>query len=183
MNRKKIILILCLIGIAILIYSNLGIEIGTLRFGKQLDLRRPQNSNLKTSRFYKEYYSQDQIIVLNTWATWCKPCIEEIPILNNAKMKYEKSNIKFLSLSVDTDSIKLANFIREGKFKFKDITFDNIFFRDAIINTLEGKNPDNHIMIQSVPKTFIVNNGVVKNTIIGTLTEPKLNKLIEEELE
>jgi thiol-disulfide isomerase/thioredoxin len=37
------------------------------------------------------------------WATWCGPCLAEIPHLKKVEAKYHGKNIEFLSISVDTE--------------------------------------------------------------------------------
>ena len=80
--KKKLAVIGALFLILIIILSQFGFEIGNLRIGKQVDLHIKQNKNFKQSNFYRNYYSKDKLVVLNLWATWCTPCIAEIPMLN-----------------------------------------------------------------------------------------------------
>jgi thiol-disulfide isomerase/thioredoxin len=53
-------------------------------------------------------------LLINVWATWCKPCIEEFPHLVKIAEDYKNKNLEFLSLSVDfgkkADSL-VADFI------------------------------------------------------------------------
>ena len=50
---------------------------------------------------------------LDIWATWCGPCIGEIPYLKDLEEKYRKFNIHFVSISIDPidDLIKWRNFV------------------------------------------------------------------------
>ncbi|MEX0360240.1 MAG: TlpA family protein disulfide reductase [Allomuricauda sp.] len=43
-------------------------------------------------------------VYVDVWASWCAPCIKEIPDLKEVEKKYRGKNIEFLSISVDTDS-------------------------------------------------------------------------------
>src|SRR3970040_622051 len=45
-----------------------------------------------------------QIVVLNFWATWCPPCIEEMPSLNRFAEKYQGKGIQVIGLSVDENA-------------------------------------------------------------------------------
>ncbi|WP_422350322.1 TlpA family protein disulfide reductase [Flagellimonas sp.] len=42
-------------------------------------------------------------VYVDVWASWCAPCIKEIPDLKEVEKKYRGKNIEFLSISVDTD--------------------------------------------------------------------------------
>ena len=44
-----------------------------------------------------------RLVYIDVWATWCGPCIAEIPSLERLQKDYENKNIVFLSVSVDTD--------------------------------------------------------------------------------
>ncbi len=42
-------------------------------------------------------------VYIDVWATWCGPCIAEIPHLKKVEAKYHGKNIEFVSISVDTE--------------------------------------------------------------------------------
>ena len=44
-----------------------------------------------------------RLVYIDIWATWCGPCIAEIPSLKRLQKDYENMDIIFLSVSVDTD--------------------------------------------------------------------------------
>ena len=110
-----------------------------------------------------------KILVINLWATWCKPCVAEIPMLNEIKSEYKHKNVEFLSLSVDTDSIKLNSFLKKGKFEYVDITLQNLEYRTAILNFLENKPADNKINSYSVPVTYLIKDKKILKKIDGGL--------------
>jgi thiol-disulfide isomerase/thioredoxin len=178
--KKKITISLGILFLIIFLILQFGIQIGNVRIGKQIDLKTKQDSNFEQSAFYKEYYEKDKLTVLNLWATWCQPCIEEMPLLDEVKSKYSKENINFISISVDNDSIKLVNFNKKGKFKFKDITLENLKYRNAILNTLDNRSPDKWISSYSVPVTYLIKNKKVVKKIDGTVEKQELIDLIEQ---
>jgi len=53
-----------------------------------------------------------QVIVLNLWATWCPPCVEETPSLEQFAEKMRDHAVVVLSLSVDEDLKALQDFIQ-----------------------------------------------------------------------
>lgn len=42
-------------------------------------------------------------VYIDVWATWCKPCLAQIPALKNLEKKYHNKNVEFVSISVDND--------------------------------------------------------------------------------
>ena len=61
-----------------------------------------------------------KIVVLNFWATWCKPCREEIPILVSLDSRYRERGVDFVSASADDSSTQknVAAFARRMKIGF-----------------------------------------------------------------
>ncbi|TPD65574.1 TlpA family protein disulfide reductase [Flavobacterium microcysteis] len=130
---------------------------------KAQEYKEAEKYALKNSPFYDKYYKDENVIVLNIWATWCEPCIEEMPLLNRLKKQYsDKKNIVFLSLSTDKDSVKIKSFLATSKFDFEDISLENFPYRKYILNQLNSKESvsDNYfIKIESeeIPITYILN--------------------------
>jgi thiol-disulfide isomerase/thioredoxin len=48
--------------------------------------------------------SKDAILILNFWATWCKPCIEELPAFEQINQKYSAEKIKVILINLDFNS-------------------------------------------------------------------------------
>ena len=44
---------------------------------------------------------EDTVFVVNFWATWCKPCIEELPYFEEAHKDFEQANVHVLLVSLD----------------------------------------------------------------------------------
>jgi thiol-disulfide isomerase/thioredoxin len=45
--------------------------------------------------------SRGKVLVLNFWATWCRPCLREFPVLAQAARRYEKKGVKVVAISMD----------------------------------------------------------------------------------
>lgn len=43
----------------------------------------------------------DKVYVINFWATWCKPCVEEIPAFNQLLENYKDKNVEIIMVSLD----------------------------------------------------------------------------------
>ncbi len=105
-----------------------------------------------------------QIVVLNFWATWCPPCIEEMPSLVRMQQFMKAKGVTVLAVSVDAD---------ENSYKR--------FLRDHGVNLLSVRDPDqksNSLYGTSkFPETYIIDrSGVVRRKFIGAVdwTEPEI---------
>jgi len=55
-------------------------------------------------------------LVINFWATWCTPCLREIPMLK--ALKEERSDVEILGIAIFDDRAKVADFAREMAFNY-----------------------------------------------------------------
>jgi thiol-disulfide isomerase/thioredoxin len=60
-----------------------------------------------------------KILYIDIWATWCKPCLQQLPAMKELEEKYRDSNVQFVSISVDQDKDKekWARMIQEKEMK------------------------------------------------------------------
>jgi cytochrome c biogenesis protein CcmG, thiol:disulfide interchange protein DsbE len=56
--------------------------------------------------------------VLNFWATWCPPCVEEMPSLNELARRFEGKGLVVLGVSVDKDENAYRQFLTRMKIAF-----------------------------------------------------------------
>ena len=47
-----------------------------------------------------------QLVFIDVWATWCKPCINELPYLKTLQKDYQNTNIQFVGISIDSQEDK-----------------------------------------------------------------------------
>ncbi len=85
--------------------------------------------------------SLGKILVLNLWATWCKPCIQEFPELLKLQREYRNRNLDVVFISIDDDlkaKQKVLAFLKKmkvsGTFYIKQTEDDELF-----INAVEPK--------------------------------------------
>lgn len=57
----------------------------------------------------------DSVLLLNVWATWCKPCREEIPALDSLYREFSSRGLVVAGVSIDVmnDTARIAGFARE----------------------------------------------------------------------
>jgi len=77
---------------------------------------------------------QEQTYVVNFWATWCKPCIKELPYFEDIQVKY-KGDIKVILVSLDFPSkleSQLIPFITDKKIQSQVILLDDPYENEWI---------------------------------------------------
>ena len=60
-----------------------------------------------------------KILVVNFWATWCPPCIAELPSLNQMAAEVKGSGVVVLGISVDKDKVAYDKFLKKVKLNFE----------------------------------------------------------------
>lgn len=60
-----------------------------------------------------------KVLVLNFWATWCPPCINELPSLNQMAQELKGSGVVVLGVSVDKDEAAYQRFLKKVKLNFE----------------------------------------------------------------
>ena len=74
------------------------------------------------------HFSNDTVYLVNFWATWCAPCIAELPAIKAVEKKYSDKKFKVLMVSLDMPgqiNARLIPFVRSNK-----ITSDVILLDD-----------------------------------------------------
>ncbi|MEP6913198.1 MAG: TlpA disulfide reductase family protein [bacterium] len=78
--------------------------------------------NLQTKslegRDFKLTDLQGKVVLVNFWATWCAPCIQEMPSLKKLHEKYKAKGLEILAVSIDDDSSKVRPFATENQLNF-----------------------------------------------------------------
>ncbi len=100
-----------------------------------------------------------KLVILNFWATWCAPCKEEMPSLDDLQLEGKLSNLKIFPINIGQEDISKTEFF----FKELNIKNLNIYF-DAPI-TLAKK-----FSLRGVPTTILFNKkGEEFARIIGSI--------------
>ena len=84
-----------------------------------------------------------KVIFLNIWATWCPPCVAEMPGINKLYKDVDKDKVAFILLSVDHNFQKAVDYNNQKGYDFD--VYDNA-----------GRMPDMYIT-QSIPTTYVIN--------------------------
>lgn len=108
-----------------------------------------------------------KVVFLNFWATWCKPCREEMPSMEVLHKNFEKDGLVVLAVSIDrvTTTKDIPPFI-----KGMNLTF-------PVLIDSWGKT-DKPYKRMGVPETFIIDQqGVIREIVIGPRDWTRLESL------
>ncbi len=116
----------------------------------------------------------DTLRIVNFWATWCKPCVEELPYFEEANQKNTNQKVKIYLIAVEDELEKVQNFVTKKGMKTEVLYLaekDANFWIPQIHDKWDG----------AIPVTFFINNGLGINIFKdGELSKEELEMQIKE---
>ncbi|MDZ7640375.1 MAG: TlpA disulfide reductase family protein [Bryobacterales bacterium] len=113
-----------------------------------------------------------ELLLVNFWATWCPPCVEEMPSLEQFHAKFRDRGVVVLGVNVDRSEQTYLRFVQQS-----GITFPNTYDPSAGISASFGTF--------KFPETYLINReGRVLEKFVGpeTWTSPEVVQRIERHL-
>ena len=96
------------------------------------------------------------VVVINFWATWCPPCVAEMPALDRLHRALSRDGLVVLGVSVDEDEAVLTSFIEKGGLTLK------------VLRDPGGTVASGAYRATGYPETFVVDaKGVIVETYVG----------------
>lgn len=117
----------------------------------------------------------DKILVVNFWATWCAPCIKELPLFEKLTAQNQEAHVLLVSMDydLDPDVAKVERFIERKKLQ-------------SLVLFLKADNPNSWIdkiekqWSGALPATLVINTQTNKREFVnGEVGEGQLEKMIE----
>ena len=124
-------------------------------------------TDLVTGKTIKLSDLRDTPVYLNFWATWCPPCVKELPHIQ-AKYEQYKERINFVALSLDGEQEAPAQFIPS-----KGYTFPVGYGNEREISRAYN--------IEAIPASYIIGtDGTIKAQIVGSMDEADLESFLQK---
>lgn len=110
-------------------------------------------------------------VVAYFWATWCKPCVKEVPLLIGLQNKYKDKNVQFIGIAID-NADKVEKFAKDHAIPYPILIGGD----DAM--ALAKKMGD---LVGGLPFMVVIDkNGKLVDKILGEIPEGKLEKILAE---
>lgn len=107
-------------------------------------------------------------VFLNFWATYCEPCKQEMPYMNNVFKEYQAEGVEILAVNIGEAELRVNNFIEKY-----GLDFPILYDRGGTVTSLYDFIP--------LPTTFLINeDGMIVDIISGTLTEASIRTSMDK---
>lgn len=112
-------------------------------------LKSTTGENLRLSEF------RGDVVMVNFWATWCGPCRQEMPILDELYDRYQKVGFRLIGVNIDDDPRRAIEMLESLGVSFP-VVFD------------DRKEVSEQYQVQAMPVTLLIDrNGIVRYTHFG----------------
>lgn len=110
-----------------------------------------------------------QIVLLDFWATWCQPCIAEMPFVKSTYQKYKNQNFEIIGISLDRDFNQLTTYLET-----KGITWPQYYDNGGQISDL--------YQVEAIPTTYLIDSkGIIRYANLrGNALENAVRQLVLE---
>jgi len=97
-----------------------------------------------------------KVVLLNIWATWCPPCVEEMPSMEKLHQELKDEGFEILAVSIDVSGAKtVIPFMKKHK-----LSFPALIDTKGVIKSL--------YQTTGVPESFIIDkDGIIAEKVIG----------------
>ena len=135
-----------------------------------------QTKKIKITDLEKIIAESKTPLVINFWATYCKPCIEEMPYFLDLEKEYKKDNLQLLLVSLDMEDdypSKVDAFLQRRKITSSSAWLDEAnadYFCPKIDTSWSGVLP---------ATLFVNNNDKYRKFVEDSFSKEKLKKEIE----
>ena len=130
-----------------------------------------QETNLKGEILSLQQY-RGQVVLLDFWATWCPPCIAEIPNLKKTYERYKDQKFQIIGISLDRSMEPLKAYIEK-----EELGWLHYWDKSRKVSTM--------YKVRGIPATFLIDGeGVIRKTNLrGHALEHAVEDLVKENLE
>jgi thiol-disulfide isomerase/thioredoxin len=146
------------------LFAKMGKQLAMV--GKELDIKGPTLDGKELD--WKSY--RGKIVLVDFWATWCKPCMDELPNVQKMYKLYHDRGFEVVGISLDKNREALDNFMEKKKLPWK-----------CIYDMKDGKFPlAERYEVDAIPLAILVDKE--GRVISMNARGPELERLLEKHI-
>ncbi len=109
---------------------------------------------------------QGQVVLINTWATWCPPCKAEMPAIDDFYQAHQADGLVVLAVNSQEDAATVQRFIEAQGFSFPILL-------DTQARVME------QYQVRGLPTTFVIDrSGMIRYVHTGAITAQQLEQVV-----
>lgn len=120
--------------------------------------------------------AKKQAVVVNFWATWCAPCIKELPHFESLQSEYDQSKVKVLLVSLDMEKERAVKYAQKKQLKSDIAYLDEVDFNQWI----DKISPD---WSGAIPATLMLSPDGKKSFYEGEFSKEELYQSVNDFLQ
>ena len=135
-----------------------------------------EGTDLEGNTVTSDIFSQSKLTMVNVWATYCNPCLSEMPSLGELAADYDAEQFQIIGIVSDVlegeDQSSVESLVAQTSANYTHLLLNESIYYGLLTD------------VSAVPTTFFLDeNGIVLDTVIGAMEksawEAKINGLLE----
>lgn len=180
---KKLYLLICgILALSMLLFGGCA-KLSELVPGSKAESSAPSKASksqvsfeatdLEGNKVTGEIFSQSKLTMVNVWATYCNPCLNEMPELGELAAEYEREEFQIIGIVSDvvegSDQTLAESLVQET-----GADYPHLLLNESIYNALLTD-------VSAVPTTFFLDeSGAVLDTVVGAMEKSAWEEKIHE---
>lgn len=180
---KKLYLLICgILALSMLLFGGCA-KLSELVPGSKAESSAPSKASesqvsfeamdLEGNKVTGEIFSQSKLTMVNVWATYCNPCLNEMPELGELAAEYEQEEFQIIGIVSDvvegSDQTLVESLVQETGADYPHLLL-NVSIYDALLTD-----------VSAVPTTFFLDeSGAVLDTVVGAMEKSAWEEKIHE---
>lgn len=135
-----------------------------------------EGTDLEGNTITSDLFSQSKLTMVNVWATYCNPCLNEMPSLGELAADYDGEEFQIIGIISDVMEGEDQS-LAESLVEETGASYPHLLLNESVYHALLTD-------VNAVPTTFFLDeNGTVLDTVVGAMKksawEDKINGLLE----
>ena len=121
-----------------------------------------------SGEIFKSSDLKNKAVILNFWATWCVPCIKEMPELNKAHASFKENDVEIIAINFAETRSKVDKFVSKHPINFP-----------VLLDKYGNFSQD--YRVRNLPVTYFISpDGIIMDTVFGGITQQLIKKKLKQ---